>query len=34
MDIDATIKLYKTRLCPDCGKSLEEITFVSGLSDA
>ena len=33
MDIDATVKLYKNRRCPDCGRSLEEITFVSGLSD-
>ena len=31
MDIDATVKLYKRRRCPDCGKPLEEITFVSGL---
>ena len=33
MDIGATIKLYKKRKCPDCGKRLEELTFVSGLSD-
>ncbi len=33
MDIDATIRMYKTRRCPDCRKDLEEITFVSGLSD-
>ena len=33
MDIDATVRLYKGRRCPDCGKALEEITFVSGLSD-
>ena len=33
MDIDATVRMYKRRRCPDCGKSLEEITFVSGLSD-
>ena len=33
MDIDATVKLYKNRRCPDCGRPLEEITFVSGLSD-
>ena len=33
MDIDATIKMYKTRRCPECRKALEEITIVSGLSD-
>ena len=33
MDIDATVRLYKSRRCPDCKKALEEITFVSGLSD-
>ncbi len=31
MDIDATVKLYQTRKCPDCGSSLEEVTFTSGL---
>lgn len=33
MDVDATVRLYKSRRCPDCKKTLEEITFVSGLSD-
>lgn len=33
MDIDATVRMYKSRRCPDCKKTLEEITFVSGLSD-
>ena len=33
MDIDATVRLYKSRRCPDCKTALEEITFVSGLSD-
>ena len=33
MDSDATIRMYKTRRCPDCRKALEEITIVSGLSD-
>lgn len=33
MDIDATVRLYKSRRCPDCRKPLEEITFVTGLSD-
>ena len=33
MDLNATIRMYKTRRCPDCRKALEEITIVSGLSD-
>ncbi len=32
LDIDATVKMYKKRRCPDCGRQLEEVTFVSGLS--
>ena len=31
LDIDATIKMYKKRRCPDCGRQLKEVTFVSGL---
>ncbi len=32
MDIGATIKLYKTRKCPECGSKLEEVTIVTGLN--
>ena len=32
MDIDATVKLYKERKCPDCGSKLEEVTIVTGLN--